>query len=170
MPRTPAQDRLGSGTSEVLLISQAERGGVIGSPWAHSSARASNRCDSGQNKTHTFKKREQISSSAYHKRPALMQPFFRAVSTSCHMGRGLAGHPRCVRVGNGYDKMRLYTPIRTKTTALPWCARHHSAQQGCSSPLRRGDQPAGKRSHRNCTSGPEQVRLLLPYPPKKTVA
>ncbi len=30
---------------------------------------------------HTFSKREQISSSAYHKRPALMQPVFRAYST-----------------------------------------------------------------------------------------
>ncbi len=25
------------------------------------------------------------------------------------MGRGLVGHPWCVRVGNGYDKTRLYT-------------------------------------------------------------
>ncbi len=71
---------------------------VIGSPRTHSSARASNRCDSRQNKTHTFSKREQIPSSAYHKSPALMQPVFRATSTSCHAGRGLAGpgHPIAV--------------------------------------------------------------------------
>ncbi len=93
-PKRLAQDRLGSGASEVLLISQTERGGaescyrratpqavsnvppvsplsagcrgkcVINSPRAHFSARASKRCDSGQNKTYTFSKREQISSSA----------------------------------------------------------------------------------------------------------
>ncbi len=102
---------------------------VIGSPRAHFSARASNRCDCGQNKTHTFSKREQISSSAYHKL-ALRQPVFKAVSTSWHVGRGLAGHPQCVRVGNGYNKTRLYTPIRSKTTALSQWARHHSAQRG----------------------------------------
>ncbi len=86
-----------------------------------------------QNKTHTFFKREQKSFSAYHKRSDLMQPVFTAVSTCCHAGRGLADHPQCVRVGNGNDKMRLYSPIRSKTTVLPLCARHHSAQRGCSS-------------------------------------
>ncbi len=92
----------------VIPLSTGCRGkSVIGSPRAHSSACASNCCDRGQNKTHTFSKREQIYSSAYHKLPALMQPVFRAVSTSCHMGRGLAGHPRCVRVGSGYDKTRF---------------------------------------------------------------
>ncbi len=63
---------------------------------------------------------------------------------------------------NGYDKTRLYTPIRSKTTALPWCARHHSAQRGRSSPLRRGDESTGKRSHINRSSSPERVRLLQP--------
>ncbi len=134
----------------------------IGSPRAHFSARASIRCYSRQNKTHAFSKREQISSSAYHKRPALRQPVFRAVSTSCHAVRALAGYPRCVRVGNDYDKMRLYTPIRLKTTALPRCARHHSAQRGCSSPSRRGDESAGKSSNRNHSSSPKRVRLLQP--------
>ncbi len=70
-------------------------------------------------KTHTFSKREQKSFSAYHKCPALIQPVFTAVSTSCQVGRGLAGHPRFVRGGNGYGKTRLYAPIRSKTTALP---------------------------------------------------
>ncbi len=106
-----------------------------------------------------------MSFSAYHKRPALMQPVFKAVSTPCHVGRGLAGHPRCVRVGNGYGKTRLSSPIRSKTTAFPLCARHHSAQRECSSPLRRGDESAGKRSHRNHSSSPERVRLLQPLLP-----
>ncbi len=152
--------------SNVPLVSPLSAGCrekcVIGSPRAHFSAGASNRCDSGQNKAHAFSKREQISSSAYHKRPNLMQPVFRAVSTSCHAGRDLTGHPRCVRVGNGYDKTRLYTPIRLKTTAvcsppqytartLKWC---------------RVDESAGKRSHRNRSSSPERVRLLQPQLPR----
>ncbi len=43
--------------------------------------------------------------------------------------RGLAGHPQCINVGNDYSKTRLYNPIRLKTTTLPRCARHHSAQR-----------------------------------------
>ncbi len=85
------------------------------------------------------------------------------------MGRGLAGHPRCVRVDNGYDKTRLFTPIRSKTTTLPRCGRHHSAQRGRSSSARRGDESAGTGSHRSCSSNPERVRLLqplLPHPQK----
>ncbi len=92
---------------------------VFGSPRADFSARVSNRCDFRQNKTHTFSFADTF--------PALMQPVFTAISTSCHAGRGLAGHSRCVRMGNGCDKTRLYSPIRSKTTALPLCARHHSA-------------------------------------------
>ncbi len=115
-------------------------------PRAHFSARVSDRCDSVQNKTHAFSEREQMSFSAYHKRPALIQPVFKAVSTPCQASRGLAGHPRCVRVGNGYGKMRLYSPIRSKTTTFPPCARYHSAQRERSSPSRRGDESAGKRS------------------------
>ncbi len=49
-------------------------------------------------------------------------------------------------------------------------ARHHSAQRECSSPPHRGDESAGKRSHRNCSSSPERVRLLqllLPCPQKR---
>ncbi len=107
-------------------------------------------------KTHTFSKRVQIF-SAYHKRPALMQPVCTAVSTPCHAGRG---HPRCVNVGNDYGKKRLYTPICSNTTALPQCVCHHSAQQERSSPLRKGDESVGKRSHRNHSSSPERVRLL----------
>ncbi len=46
-----------------------------------------------------------------------MQPFFASVSTPCHIGQGLAGHPRCVSMGNDYGKTRLYSPIRSKITA-----------------------------------------------------
>ncbi len=74
------------------------------------------------------------------------QPVFKAVSTPCQASRGLAGHPRCVRVGNGYGKMRLYSPIRSKTNTFPLCARYHSAQRERSSPSRRGDESVGKRS------------------------
>ncbi len=101
-----------------------------------------------------------------------MQPVYKTVSTRRHTGRDLAGHPRCVNVGNDYGKTRLFTPIRLKTIALPWCARHHSAQRGRPSPPRRGDESAGKIcwSHRNSSSSPERVRLLqllLPRPQKR---
>ncbi len=162
-PRTYFQDRLGFGASEILLNSQAERGGarvslsldhparslycvscrptydakrkcVHGSSRAHYSAQVSERCESGQNKTHTFSKREQEYFSAYHKRPALMQPVCTAVSIPCHTGQGLAGHPQCVNVSNDYGKTKLYTLIRSKTTALPRCAHHHNVQQEHSGP------------------------------------
>ncbi len=111
---------------------------------------------------HIFKK----SFSAYHKRPALMQPVCTAILTPCHAGRGLAGHPRCVNVDNDYGKTRLYIHIFSKTTALTWCARFHSAQRVRSSPPHRGDESAGKRSHKNCSSSPERVRLLQPLLPR----
>ncbi len=50
------------------------------------------------------------------------------------------------------------------------CGRHHSAQRGRSSPARRGDESAGKGSHRSHSSSPERVRLLqllLPHPQKR---
>ncbi len=97
----------------------------------------------------------------------LMQQVFRAVSTSCDVGRVLAGHPWRVRVvtatiRQGYT---LQFPRRP-----PRCACHHSVQRGLTSPLRRGDGSAGKRSHRNHSSSQKLVRLLqslLPRPPKK---
>ncbi len=95
-----------------------------------------------------------------------MQPVCTVVSTPCHAGRALAGHPRCVNVGNNYGKMRLYTPIHSKTTTLPRCVCHHSAQWERSSPPRRGDESAGKRSHRNHSSSQERVRLLQPLLPR----
>ncbi len=70
-------------------------------------------------------------------------------------------------------KTRLYSSIRSKTTALPQYARHHSTQRGRASPPFRGDESAGKRSHRNRSSSPERVRLLQPLlsrPQNKTAA
>ncbi len=128
---------------------------VFGSSLARYGAQVSDRCDSRQNKTQTFSKRKQTSFSASLKHPAIMQPVCTAVSTPCHTGQGLAGHLRCVSVGNEHGKTRLFIPIRSKTTALPRCSRHLSAQRRCPCPLRRGDEYAGNRS-----SSPEPVRLL----------
>ncbi len=47
-----------------------------------------------------------------------MQPATRVYPTPCHAGRGLAGHPRSVRLGYGDNKTRLFTPIRSKTPAF----------------------------------------------------
>ncbi len=95
--------------------------GVFGSSLAHYGAQVTDRCDSGQNKTQTFSKSEQASFSASHKRPALMQPVCTAVSNPCHVGRGLAGHPRCVSVGNEHGKTRLFVIQRRRNlhTQLP---------------------------------------------------
>ncbi len=61
----------------------------------------------------TFSKREQIFSSIFHECPAPVQPVTRVYPTPCHAGRGLAGHPRSVRMGYGDNKVRLFTPIRS---------------------------------------------------------
>ncbi len=69
--------------------------------WARSnSAHTTNRCYSEKNKTQTFSKREQISSSIYHERrvPA-RRPVAWTNPTPYHAGRGLTGHPRSVRLG-----------------------------------------------------------------------
>ncbi len=73
-----------------------------------------------------------------------MQPVCTAISTPCHAGRGLAGHPRCISVVNEHGKTRLFTLIRSKTTVLPRCARQLSAQRRRSCPPCRGDEFAGK--------------------------
>ncbi len=64
---------------------------VFGSSLARYGTQVSDHCDSGQNKTQTFSKREKASFSASHKRPALMQPACTAVSTPCHTGWGPVG-------------------------------------------------------------------------------
>ncbi len=143
---------------------------IYGSSRAHYSTQVSDHFDSRQNKTHTFPKREQKYFSNHHNRPALMQQVCTAISNPCHVGQGLAGHPWCVNVANDNGKTKLYTPIRWKTTALPRCARHHSALRERPSPPRRGDESSGKRSHRYRSYSPERVRLLqplLPHPQKR---
>ncbi len=94
------------------------RGNCVCCYRVRTSDHATVRCDSGKNKTQTFSKREQFSSSVPHECPASMQPTTRVYPTPCHAGRGLAGHPRSVRVGYGDNKTRLFTPISSKTPAL----------------------------------------------------
>ncbi len=58
----------------------------------HTSVQATAYCNSGGNKTQTFSKREQDSSSVPHECPSLVQSVTRVYSTPCHVGRRLAGH------------------------------------------------------------------------------
>ncbi len=95
-----------------------------------------------------------------------MQPATRVYPTLCHAGRGLAGHPRSVRVGYGDNKTRLFTPIRSKTLALQRRGLHLGAGRERSRSALRGDDAAGKRSHRNGFSSFERVRLLQPLLPR----
>ncbi len=77
-----------------------------------------------------------------------------------------AGHPRSVRVGYGDNKTRLFTPIRSKTPALQRRGLHLGAGRERSRSALRGDDAAGKRSHRNGFSSFERVRLLQPLLPR----
>ncbi len=98
-----------------------------------------------------------------------MQPATRVYPTPCHAGWGLAGHPRSVRLGYGDNKTRLFTPIRSKTPAFQRRGLHLGARRERSRSTLRGDDVAGKRSHRNGSSSFERVRLLqplLPHPQK----
>ncbi len=119
-----------------------------------------------KNKTQTFSKKEQFSSSVPHECPASVQPATRVYPTPCHAGRGLAGHPRSVRVGYGDNKTRLFTPIRSKTPAFQRRGPHLGARRERSRSTLRGDDVAGKRSHRNGSSSFERVRLLQPLLPR----
>ncbi len=65
-------------------------------------------------------------------------------------------------MGYGDNKTRLFTPIRSKTPALQRRGLHLSAGRERS----RGDDAAGKRSHRNGFSSFERVRLLQPLLPR----
>ncbi len=88
---------------------------VFRSHWAHTSAQTAYRSYSGYNKTQTFSKREQISSSTQHEWPVpTWRQTARSNPTPCHAGRGLAGHPRGVRLGYGDNKTRLLTTVRSK--------------------------------------------------------
>ncbi len=98
-----------------------------------------------------------------------MQPATQVYPTPCHTGRSLAGHPRSVRVGYVDNKTRLFTPIRSKTPAFQRRGLHLSAGRERSRSALRGNDVAGKRSHRNGSSSFERVRLLqplLPHPQK----
>ncbi len=142
------------------------RGSCVCCYRVRTSDHATVRCDSGKNKTQTFSKREQFSSSVPHECPASVQPATRVYPTPCHAGRGLAGHPRSVRVGYGDNKTRLFTPIRSKTPALQRRGLHLGAGRERSRSALRGDDAAGKRSHRNGFSSFERVRLLQPLLPR----
>ncbi len=142
------------------------RGNCVCCYRVRTSDHATVRCDSGKNKTQTFSKREQFSSSVPHECPASVQPATRVYPTPCHVGRGLAGHPRSVRVGYGDNKTRLFTTIRSKTPALQRRGLHLGAGRERSRSALRGDDAAGKRSHRNGFSSFERVRLLQPLLPR----
>ncbi len=69
----------------------------------------------------------------------------------------------------GDNKTRLFTPIRSKTPAIQRRGLHLGAGRECSLSALRGDDAAGKRSHRNGFFSFERVRLLqplLPHPQK----
>ncbi len=103
---------------------------VYGSSRAHYSAQVSDRCVSGQNKTHIFK-REQKYFSANHKHPALMQPVYTTVTTPCHTDRGLADHPRC---------SALHFPPGPSATVSTQASQETTAQAVSNRPLWR-NQP-----------------------------
>lgn len=68
-----------------------------------------------------------------------------------------------VRMDHGYNKMRLNTPVHLKNTSASW------SPPLCPRPTLRGEPYAWKKSHRDCSSSPEQVRHLqplLPHPKK----
>ncbi len=62
-------------------------------------------------------------------------------------------------MGYGDNKTRLFTPIRSKTPAFQRRGLHLGSTL-------RGDDVAGKRSHRNCPASSERVRLLQPLLPR----
>ncbi len=105
------------------------RGNCVCCYRVRTSAHATVRCDSGKNKTQTFSKREQFSSSVPHECPAS-------------------------------------TPIRSKTPAFQRRGLHLGAGRERSRSALRGDDVAGKRSHRNGSSSFERVRLLQPLLPR----
>ncbi len=69
-------------------------------------------------------------------------------------------------MGYGDNKTRLFTPIRSKTPAFQRRGLHLGARRERSRSTLRGDDVAGKRSHRNGSSSFERVRLLQPLLPR----
>ncbi len=140
---------------------------VFGSSLVRNSAQVSDRCDSGQNKTQFSKESKLPFLPPISILPLCSQSAqpFQPLAMRAEAWQAIPG------VSTWLDEVVHSNSL--KTTANPRCARHHSAQRGCSSPLRRGDETAEKRSHRNCFSSPERVRLLQPLllrPQKKTAA
>ncbi len=99
-------------------------------------------CNSGINKTQTFSKRKQNSSSVHHECPALVQSVTRVYPTPWHM----VDHPRNIRVGYEDNKMRLFTPIHSKTPSFQRRGLHLGAKRERPRSTLRGDDSAGKRS------------------------
>ncbi len=98
---------------------------VFGSSRANYSALVSDRCDSGQNKTHTFSKREQKSFSAYHKRSALMQSICTfCLSTRAEAWQAIPGVSAGVMttVRQGYTLQFAQRPPRFPVCSPPQCA------------------------------------------------
>ncbi len=100
-------------------------------PRTHISARVSDPWDSGK-KLNEFKIEQKYFLPAISVLPLCSQSCFNPLPRGPRPGRPF---PVC-QVGNGYDKTRLCSPIRSKTTALPQCARHHSAQRGRTSQVK----------------------------------
>ncbi len=97
--------------------------------------------------------------------PPLGGPVARNNLTPCHMGRGLAGHPRSVRLGSGDNKMRLYTSIRSKISVIWRHGLHIGPAQQHSRPACQSDEFAGKRSCGNGFPSSDRARLLQPLLP-----
>ncbi|KAI2652720.1 ORF V: Enzymatic polyprotein [Labeo rohita] len=96
----------------------------------------------------------------------LRWPTARTNYTLGHSGRGLAGHPRSVRLGIGDSKKRLLTPVRSKAPAFQRRGPHRGDEQGRSRPALRGDDIAGKGRHRSGPSSPERLGVLQPLLPR----
>ncbi len=78
------------------------------------------------------------------------------------MGRGLAGHPRSVRLGSGDYKTRLCNPVHSKTAAVQRRGLHLSAEQERLRLASRGEEFTGKRSRRDGSASSERLGLLQP--------
>ncbi len=148
-PRTPAQDRLGSSATEILLLGithQAASNVPLATPL---NAGRRGKCVLIVDKIkhiHFQKESKNLFLPTISILPLCSQSAPTVNTPLPHTGRDLAGHPRCVSMGNGYGKTRLYSSIRSKTTAFPRCTRHHSVQRGRPSPLHKGDESVVKRS------------------------
>ncbi len=171
-PSRSAKDPgLGSGTSEIFMNSQAERGGAqVLLPLDHPASSLSlfpSRLPLGAEESEfmdphgptivprcpTAVIADKIKHIHFQKESKnIFLPTWQAIPA-----RGY------VNVGNDYGKTRLYTAIRSKTTALLRCAHHHSTQRERLSPPCRDDESVVKRSHRNRSSSPDESGFYSRY-------